>query len=200
MTAAAEWQAREIPRAISVPAHGCSVVTCLLISHDRVITASDDHSINVHDPLTGQLIHNLHGHAGGVWSLATTRNTLVSGSTDRTVRIWDLEKGRCTHTFREHYSTVRCLVIVKPEVLDITTENGKVRKEIWPKRSLIVTGSRDHTLQVWKLPKAHEPEYFVSNEEESDQEVSIHCPLEPQTHNYRSIILIHTIFEPLKAT
>lgn len=83
-------------------------------------------------------------------------DTVVSGSTDRTVRIWDLKTGRCTHTFEGHTSTVRALAIVKPERVDVKQEDGSVVTEKWPKRSLIVTGSRDHTLRVWTLPKPGE--------------------------------------------
>jgi len=102
---------------------------------------------------------SLDGHKGGVWALAVVDETLVSGSTDRTVRIWDLSSGRCTHVFGGHIGTVRCLAIVKPEWMDIEDEDGVVRREEWPKRSLIVTGSRDHSLRVWLLPKPHEEEY-----------------------------------------
>jgi F-box and WD-40 domain protein CDC4 len=185
-----QWQSNLNPRRVSFAAHGSSVVTCLLFSHNRIISASDDHSIHVYNPLTGQLIKSLEGHGGGVWALAATKDTLVSGSTDRTVRIWDLEKGRCTHVFGGHKSTVRCLAIVKPEMLDIEVEEPgsssgatsvgdggaagpTTRRERWPKRTLIVTGSRDHTLRVWKLPKAHEPSFVFMPEEEGPDHVEV---------------------------
>ncbi|CAE6496332.1 unnamed protein product [Rhizoctonia solani] len=151
------------PRRLTFPAHGSSVVTCLLFSRNRIISASDDHQIHVYSPTTGELMLRLEGHEGGVWALAVSPNSpsaphatdcLVSGSTDRTVRIWDLSSGKCTHVFGGHTSTVRCLAIVKPMWIDM---NG--RKEKWPKRTLIVTGSRDHTLRVWKLPRHGDPEY-----------------------------------------
>lgn len=146
------------PKHISFPAHGSSVVTCLIFSHGRIISASDDHSIHIYSPATGELVRSLCGHEGGVWALAASKDILVSGSTDRTVRIWDLKTGRCTHVFGGHTSTVRCLAIVKPEWVDVEQE-GVMRKEKWPKRALIVTGSRDHTLRVWTLPRQGEPEY-----------------------------------------
>ena len=147
------------PKYLTFPAHGRSVVTCLLISRGRIISASDDYSIHVYSPVTGHLLQSLVGHEGGVWALAATKDTLVSGSTDRTVRIWDLSTGHCTHIFGGHTSTVRCLAIVKPEWIDIEDEHGVIKKEKWPKRPLIVTGSRDHTLRVWTLPKPGEAEY-----------------------------------------
>lgn len=153
------WVQNQNPKRITFSAHGRSVVTCLIFSHGRIISASDDHSIHVYSPVTGELLRSLDGHEGGVWALAATKNTLVSGSTDRTVRIWDLSTGRCTHVFGGHTSTVRCLAIVKPEMIDVENEGGVITREKWPKRPLIVTGSRDHSLRVWTLPKSGDDEY-----------------------------------------
>ncbi|KAF8608951.1 cell division control protein 4 [Ceratobasidium sp. AG-I] len=137
---------------LSFPAHGSSVVTCLLLSHNRIITASTDRDIHVYSPVTGELQLRLEGHDGGVWSIVVAPNSpkvLVSGSTDCTIRIWDLSAGKCTHIFGAHTSTIRCLEIVQPVWLDI---GG--RREKWPKRSLVVSGSRDHT------DKTHDPYYL----------------------------------------
>ena len=79
----------------------------------------------------GELVCSLEGH-GGVWALAACKDTLVSGSTDRTVRIWDLATGKCTRVFGGHTSTVRCLSIVKPELIDVERD-GVVTPEKWPK-------------------------------------------------------------------
>jgi F-box and WD-40 domain protein CDC4 len=153
------WVSNPEPKHVSFPAHGSSVVTCLIFSHGRIISASDDHSIHIYSPTTGELVRSLQGHEGGVWALAASKDVLVSGSTDRTVRIWDLSTGRCTHVFGGHTSTVRCLAIVKPEIVDVEHEGGVIVKERWPKRPLIVTGSRDHSLRVWTLPRPGEPEF-----------------------------------------
>lgn len=162
------WVDNENPKHRSFPAHGSSVVTCLLLSHGRIISASDDHSIHVYSPLTGELLQMLDGHEGGVWALAACKDTLVSGSTDRTVRIWNLATGRCTHIFGGHTSTVRCLAIVKPEWIEIEGEGGVITKEKWPKRSVIVTGSRDHSLRVWTLPRPGDPEYRCYGADDSE--------------------------------
>lgn len=163
------------PKHITFPAHGRSVVTCLIFSHGRIISASDDHSIHVYSPVTGALIRALSGHDGGVWALAATKNTLVSGSTDRTVRIWDLTNGRCTHVFGGHTSTVRCLAIVKPEMVEFENEDGIVVRERWPKRPLIVTGSRDHSLRVWTLPRPGDEEYRCYGADDTEVDPSEVC-------------------------
>lgn len=147
------------PKRTTFPIHGSHVVTCLLFIHGRIISASDDNSIHVYSPSTGSLIHSFEGHAGGIWCLAATKNMLVSGSSDRIARIWDMSTGRCTHAFGGHTSTIRALSLVMPEVITWTDKNGNRRRERWPKRPLLVTGSRDYTCRVWNLPKAGDPEY-----------------------------------------
>jgi F-box and WD-40 domain protein CDC4 len=116
---------------------------------ETLITASDNHSINVYDAKRGILLSRLDGHESGVWALARRGNILVSGSTDKTVRVWDLQTFEELHTFYGHSSTVRCLEIVEP-LLDAQTG------EYVPPYPMFVTGSRDSTLRVWKLPKKGE--------------------------------------------
>ena len=69
------------PHHLAFRAHHRHVVTCLLFDSDRIITGSDDTSINVYDTKTGVLRRKLEGHEGGVWALNCDGDTLVSGST-----------------------------------------------------------------------------------------------------------------------
>ncbi|KAH7135832.1 WD40-repeat-containing domain protein [Dendryphion nanum] len=138
------------PKHIAFRAHQNHVVTCLQFDTDKILTGSDDTNINVYDTKTGALRSRLEGHEGGVWALQYEGNTLVSGSTDRSVRVWDIEKGKCTQVFQGHTSTVRCLVILKPTQIGETADGEPI---MMPKEPLIITGSRDSTLRVWKLPQ-----------------------------------------------
>jgi F-box and WD-40 domain protein CDC4 len=136
----------------SFPGHGTNVVTCLQFDRDKIVSASDDHSINVYSTVDGKLRKKLVGHDGGVWALQYRGHALVTGSTDRSLRVWDLDTLRLTHVFAGHTSTVRCLQIVEP-VLDPKTG------AYYPPYPVIVTGSRDHTLRVWKLPRKGQPNF-----------------------------------------
>jgi F-box and WD-40 domain protein CDC4 len=145
------WMAEDTkPKHIAFRAHQRNVVTCLQFDTDKILTGSDDTNINVYDTKTGALRSRLEGHEGGVWALQYEGNTLVSGSTDRSVRVWDIEKGKCTQVFQGHTSTVRCLVILKPTQIGEGLDGQPI---MMPKEELIITGSRDSTLRVWKLPK-----------------------------------------------
>lgn len=185
-TVLSRWT-QKTPKRLTFAAHGASVVTCLLFSRRRIISASDDHSIHIYDPITGQQLRMLEGHDGGVWALAVCsrrivtadlnapaqyHDVLVSGSTDRTVRIWDLATGRNTHVFGGHTSTVRCLAIVRPTVVE---HDGIVEK--WPKRTLIVTGSRDHSLRIWRLPGRRDDEYRCKGADPEDDPAEVNFQL-----------------------
>ncbi|CAG8563730.1 15027_t:CDS:2 [Funneliformis mosseae] len=142
---------------ISFPGHGNNVVTCLQFDSEKIISGSDDQCINVYDTATGRLINRLVGHDGGVWALQYVNNTLVSGSTDRTVRVWNLETGVCTHVFPGHTSTVRCLQIIMPQNVNTNPNEPQI---VEPQIPLIVTGSRDSTLKVWRLPNLETDQPF----------------------------------------
>ncbi|KAI9678841.1 MAG: SCF ubiquitin ligase complex subunit cdc4 [Caeruleum heppii] len=144
------WMQEEIkPRHIALRAHQGHVVTCLQFDGDKILTGSDDSNINVFDTSTGALRGRLKGHEGGVWALQYEGNVLVSGSTDRSVRVWDIERFICTQIFLGHTSTVRCLQILLPQRVGRTKHGEPI---MMPKQPLIITGSRDSTLRVWKLP------------------------------------------------
>lgn len=141
------------PSRISVAGHGSNIVTCLQHDEEKVITGIEGKLINVHSTKTGELLRVLKGHDGGVWALKYFSNTLVSGSTDREVRVWNIRSGRCTHVFRGHTSTVRCLDILHPVQIGVSDNGLPI---MFPNEPLLVTGSRDHNLHVWKLPLDNE--------------------------------------------
>ncbi|KAI8323407.1 WD40 repeat-like protein [Martensiomyces pterosporus] len=130
-----------------------SVVTCVQLTDDHIIAGFDTKDIYVFDIKTGAVVRQLVGHDGGVWALAVVGSTVISGSTDRTVRVWDLDTGRCTHVFSGHSSTVRCLQVLLP--VDVRTPEERARGDpvrYEPSEPYIITGSRDTTLRMWKLP------------------------------------------------
>lgn len=180
------WTSGKVkPGHVAFAAHPRHVITCLQFDDDKIITGSDDTLIHVYDTKTGKLRKKLEGHEGGVWALQYEGNTLVSGSTDRSVRVWDIEKGLCSQVFYGHTSTVRCLQILMP------TETGKSyngEPVMMPPNPLIITGSRDSQLRVWRLPEAGSRRYIQTGPPANDAE----CPyfvriLSGHTHSVRSI-------------
>lgn len=180
------WTSGKVkPSHVAFAAHPRHVITCLQFDEDKIITGSDDQLIHIYDTKTGKLRKRLEGHEGGVWALQYEGNILVSGSTDRSVRVWDIEKGLCSQVFYGHTSTVRCLQILMP------TDTGKVENGapvMMPHKPLIITGSRDSQLRVWRLPEPNSRRYIQTGPPANDAD----CPyfirtLHGHTHSVRAI-------------
>ncbi|THV54796.1 hypothetical protein BGAL_0020g00500 [Botrytis galanthina] len=180
------WTNRTVePHHMAFKAHPSHVITCLQFDDEKILTGSDDTCIHVYDTKTGALRKKLEGHEGGVWALQYEGNVLVSGSTDRSVRVWDIEKGLCTQVFHGHTSTVRCLQILMPSEAGKTASGQSI---MVPEQPLIITGSRDSQLRVWKLPAQGDKRYIQTGPPTNDAD----CPyfvrvLAGHTHSVRAI-------------
>ncbi|KAI9335302.1 WD40-repeat-containing domain protein [Obelidium mucronatum] len=66
---------------------------------DLVMGTSNDNSVKIWSISTSRLRHTLTGHIGKVFSAKfTDTNRVISGSHDRTLKVWDLNKGYCLRT------------------------------------------------------------------------------------------------------
>ena len=172
------------PKHIAFRAHEGHVITCLQFDNDKILTGSDDAIIDIYDTATGAQRRRLTGHEGGVWALEYQDNILVSGSTDRSVRIWDMNNGKCLHVFQGHTSTVRCLQIVQPVEVGIRQDG---RPLMMPPQRTIITGSRDSSCRVWRLPKIGERSVFETNSNATDNNPFFQRVLAGHSHSVRAI-------------
>ncbi|MEL6382551.1 MAG: serine/threonine protein kinase, partial [Cyanobacteria bacterium J06626_18] len=81
---------------------------------------------------TGQLLHTLSGHTDRVLTVAINDagTAIASGSTDQTIKIWDLQTGTERQTFTGHSGWV----------LSVTFGlDGKT----------VLSGSKDRTVRQW---------------------------------------------------
>ncbi|CAI5756001.1 unnamed protein product [Candida verbasci] len=173
------------PKRISVNGHLNKVVTCLQHDDEKIVTGVDDKYILIYSTKTGELMKVLEGHEGGVWALKYSGNTLVSGSTDRSVRIWNMKTGKCTHIFKGHTSTIRCLDIIHPAIIGKDSNGEDI---IFPEFPLLITGSRDHNIHVWKLPNVDNlPENHEIFDESEHNNPYLIAILQGHTQSVRAI-------------
>lgn len=112
------------------------------------------------------------GHKGGVYSLQYDGHTLVTGSGDRTVRVWDTTTQECTHVLSGHTSGVCCLSYSDSRVIsgswdktiriwDLKSGESKVLRAhvngvrcLQVKGNTMVSGASDKIIFVWNLEQA----------------------------------------------
>jgi len=74
---------------------------------NRIVSGAHDKSVRIWNPETGECLDTLTGHSSYVYSTAWSGDgrMIVSGSADRTARIW--ESGRESGTYGEHSDALR---------------------------------------------------------------------------------------------
>ena len=108
------------------------IMTCLVINQDEIACGSekDIQVINFED---GLLKRTLNGHTSLVrdLNLFNDAKTLLSGSDDKTIRMWDLLEGKCLRVFSGHAHSANKILLFSIGV--------------------IVSASDDHTIKFWNL-------------------------------------------------
>jgi WD40 repeat protein len=79
-------------------------------------------------------VRTVQGHSGPVWAVAATPDgrQAISGSDDKTLKLWDLETGKVVRTLEGHSGRVYAVAVT-------------------PEGAQAVSASGDHTLKVWEL-------------------------------------------------
>jgi hypothetical protein len=87
-------------------------------------------------PLEASIIRTLQGHTNAVTAVALAPNgcRVVSASYDKTLRVWDLEKGGTILTLQGHTNAVTAVALS-------------------PDSCRVISGCEDKTLRVWDLEK-----------------------------------------------
>lgn len=95
-------------------------------------TGAKDTTIRLWETRSGQLLRNLNGHLGTVWSIAFSPDgkTLASVSEDTTLRLWDVSTGREVHKLEGHTAAVRAVAFAA---------SGR----------LVLSGSSDGSVRLW---------------------------------------------------
>jgi WD40 repeat protein len=103
---------------------------------------------------------------------------IVTGSFDKTAKLWDAETGECLHTLRGHQTEIVALSF-NPQSTMVATGSMDNTAKLWAvdtgeelasllghqaeivslcfnnEGDKIITGSFDHTTKIWVRPRAH---------------------------------------------
>ncbi|KAH9912585.1 WD40-repeat-containing domain protein [Fomitopsis serialis] len=92
----------------------------------------------------------LSGHMDSVYCLEFDSRRIVTGSRDRTIKVWSLTTGRCLATFTGHRGSVLCLKFDKDWDFPTGEEDEWEDGSEW-KHGFMVSGSSDCSVCVWDL-------------------------------------------------
>lgn len=112
-------------------------------------------------------------------AISSDNQTLVSGSADKTIKIWNLKTGRELYTLEGHSDTVNC-VAISPDGQTLASGSADKTIKIWnlntgkqlrslggwfssahldsicslaiaPDGQTLISGSQDHTIKLWNM-------------------------------------------------
>jgi len=145
-------------------------------SGENIYTCSTDKFVSVWSVETGQRIRKMKGHQNFINSVRNARRgveTLVSGSDDNLIKIWDARKKYVCHTMDNGYQTTAvCLNDTAEQVISGGIDNDlkiwDIRKNeilyklkghtdtvtgisLSPCGSYVLSNSMDNTLRIWDI-------------------------------------------------
>jgi WD40 repeat protein len=129
-------------------------------------------------PPGGPLVRTLEGHTGWVNAVAVTPDDqfAVSASIDRTLKVWDIEKGEMVRTLEGHTGWISAVTVTRGGRFAVSASGDRTLK-VWdiekgetvrtleghtgwvnavavtPDGQFAVSGSGDQTLKVWDIEK-----------------------------------------------
>jgi WD40 repeat protein len=112
-------------------------VSAVAVNPDGQLLATastNEPSIQLWNPQTGQLLRTLKGHTSPVADVAISPDgkILVSGSRDKTIKLWDVNTGQLIRTLAGHSDVVETVA---------TSQDG----------TILASGSGDKTIKLWNL-------------------------------------------------
>jgi WD40 repeat protein/serine/threonine protein kinase len=111
--------------------HQRSVVSSAAFSPDGRFSLSGSDTIRLCDVATGRHLHSFNGHRGSVHSIFFSRDgqLLLSGSSDGTLRLWQITTGECLCILRGDGSPVGTVALSPDATLAVGTHGTSI--QVW---------------------------------------------------------------------
>lgn len=167
-------------------------INCIDVSPDDTIfaSASQDKTVKIWSLAEGEVLGVLRGHRRGVWSVRFSPPGLnssmlgadrggrlvITGSADKTVRLWALADYSCLKTFEGHVNSVLKTIWIHGG-RSVASAGGEGLVKIWDVKSgECVTTLDNHQDRVWVLTQSvtstTSPPTDVKDNNENDKEDS----------------------------
>ncbi|RXW15383.1 hypothetical protein EST38_g10472 [Candolleomyces aberdarensis] len=109
--------------------------------------ATDDQEMEMKENIRPwePVIRKMEGHTDSVYCVEFDSQYVVTGSRDRTIKVWSLKTGQVLGTFQDaHRGSVLCLKFEKDWALGADSMEA-------PPKGLLVSGSSDCSICVWEM-------------------------------------------------
>ncbi|EME80061.1 uncharacterized protein MYCFIDRAFT_177042 [Pseudocercospora fijiensis CIRAD86] len=155
-----------------------AIETSYSTSHPLFASASQDRTVKIWDVDTGEAIGVLRGHKRGVWTVAfsppgmpslttgdsgnasSAKGMVLTGSGDKTVKIWSLADYSCLRTFEGHINSILKVVWLPPPKkggsigcgVQVVSAAGDGLVKVWDAQTSECAATLDnHIDRVWAL-------------------------------------------------
>eukprot|EP01114_Cavostelium_apophysatum_P017663 TRINITY_DN5303_c0_g1_i1.p1 TRINITY_DN5303_c0_g1~~TRINITY_DN5303_c0_g1_i1.p1 ORF type:complete len:550 (+),score=120.92 TRINITY_DN5303_c0_g1_i1:166-1815(+) len=143
-------------------------VMCVRFSPNEefVLGTSNEQAVHLWSVVYGRLRDTLTGHTGKVLTGAFADSSkLVSGSHDRTIKLWDLSKGYCTRTIF-CYSSCNALTVNSDGLIYSGHFDNTLR--VWdPKNGECVHEGKLHTGQITSVALSYDGQTILTNSKDN---------------------------------
>lgn len=163
-------------------------------------SASQDRTIKIWSVEDGSTVGILRGHKRGVWSVnfspagtppiglaeggsSSSRGLLVSGSGDRTVKVWSLATYTCLLTFEGHSNSVLKVIWLPPPSSKQDNENPNKQRQ-GQNQPMIASASSDTLVKLWSPYASLDTDHLLTTlDNHTDRVWSLASPSPTQSSN-----------------